>query len=48
MDLDGSKGVEADIQLGFKVPILGWLAYLLIPLGVLMCICGIFLVKRRK
>ena len=48
MNLDGSKGVEADIRLGFKVPILGWLPYLLIPLGIGLCLCGLFLYRKRK
>lgn len=48
MNADGSGNVEADLQLGFKVPIFSWLPYLLIPLGVLMCIGGIFLIRLRK
>jgi hypothetical protein len=48
MNADGSNNVEADLQLGFNVPIFGWLPYLLIPLGIVMCLGGIFLIRRRK
>lgn len=48
MNADGSNNVEADLQLGFKVPIFSWLPYLLIPLGIVMCLGGIFLIRRRK
>jgi hypothetical protein len=48
MNADGSSAVNADIQLGFKVPILGWLPYLLIPLGLGLFVLGILLFKRGK
>jgi hypothetical protein len=48
MNADGSSAVNADIQLGFKVPILSWLPYLLIPLGLVLFVLGILLFKRRK
>jgi hypothetical protein len=48
MNADGSSAVNADIQLGFKVPILSWLPYLLIPLGILFLVLGLLLFKRRK
>ncbi len=48
MNADGSSGVNADLQLGFKVPILTWLPYLLIPLGILLCVVGYLLFRRRK
>jgi len=48
MNADGSSGVNADLQLGFQVPILTWLPYLLIPLGILMCVGGYLLFRRRK
>jgi hypothetical protein len=47
MNLDGSRNVDADIQLGFKVPIFSWLPYLLIPLGALLSVSGFFLIRRR-
>ena len=48
MNSDGSSGVEADLQLGFKAPILGWLQFVLIPVGVIMCLAGIFVFRRKK
>jgi hypothetical protein len=48
MNADGSSGIHANIQLGFKVPILGWLPYLLIPAGILLLTPGLLLFKRRK
>ena len=47
MNADGSSGVNADLQLGFKVPILTWLPYLLIPLGIVFCVGGYLLFRRR-
>lgn len=47
MNADGSSGVNVDLQLGFKVPILTWLPYVLIPLGILMCVGGGLLSRRR-
>ncbi len=48
MNADGSSNVNADLQLGFKVPILGWLPYLLFPLGIILLIAGILLLRMRK
>jgi len=48
MNADGSSGVNADLQLGFKVPILGWLPYLLVPAGILFCLGGFLVIRRRK
>jgi len=48
MNLDGSSNVEADVQLGFKVPLFGWLPYLLIPLGAVLVLVGVFLFRRKK
>jgi hypothetical protein len=47
MNSNGSSGVKASIQLGFKVPILTWLPYLLVPLGIFLLILGILIFKRR-
>jgi hypothetical protein len=44
---DGTNNVGADIQLGFKLPVFCWLPYRLIPLGVILCICGILLIRKR-
>lgn len=48
MNLDGSKNITADIQIAFRSPILMMLPYLLIPLGSLSIIGGIYLFKRKK
>ncbi len=48
MNVDGSKGVNADLQMGFKVPILAWLPYLLIPLGIASCIGGYMLFRQGR
>ncbi len=48
VNADGSSGVNADLQLGFKVPILAWLPYLLIPLGLVFLFGGYFVFRRRK
>jgi hypothetical protein len=48
MNTDGSSNVNASLQLGFKVPILTWLPYVLIPLGILFLFLGLLLFKRRK
>jgi hypothetical protein len=48
MNADGSSNVNADLQLGFKVPILGWLPNLLLPLGIILLIAGILLLRMRK
>ena len=47
MNADGSSGVNADLQLGFKVPILTWLPYLLISVGILLCLGGYLVFRRR-
>lgn len=47
MNADGSSEVNADLQLGFKVPILTWLPYLLISLGILLCLGGYLFFRRR-
>jgi hypothetical protein len=48
MNADGSRNVEADIQLGFKVPIFGWLAFVLIPVGVILCLIGVLVIRQKK
>jgi hypothetical protein len=44
---DGSPGVAANIALGFKIPVFNWLAYVLIPVGIVIFACGILLVRKR-
>jgi hypothetical protein len=50
MNQDGSKNVSADIQIAFKSPILTILPYLLIPLGIILAIAGLYLIMlwRKK
>jgi hypothetical protein len=47
-NVDGSKGVDATIQLGSKIAVYGWLPYLLIPVGVALLIIGLLIFKRSK
>ena len=47
-NLDGASGVAADISLGFKIPVFNWLAYVLIPVGIIIFVCGIFLVRKTR
>jgi len=47
MNLDGSSGIEAHVQLGYKVGLLTWLPYVLIPLGLILCSTGLLLIRRR-
>jgi hypothetical protein len=46
MNADGSNGVNANLQLGYKIMIFDWLAYLLLPLGVLVLILGALIVRK--
>jgi len=48
MNPDGSRNIEADIQLGFKVPIFHWLPIVFIPIGVILCLIAAFLIKQKK
>jgi hypothetical protein len=48
MNADGSSNVQATLQLGFAVPILGWLPYLFIPLGAVLCLGGVLMFRRRR
>jgi hypothetical protein len=48
MNLAGSENIEADIQLGFNVPIFHWLPIVFIPIGVILCIISVFLIKQNK
>jgi len=48
MNSDGSSDVEADVQLAFKVPIFGWLPYLLIPVGAVLVLVVVFLFRWKK
>jgi hypothetical protein len=48
MNNDGSANITADIQIGFKSPILTILPILFIPVGTILLICGVFLLIRKK
>jgi len=47
MNADGTRNVDADIQLGFKAPILGWLPFVLIPVGAIFCLIAVLVIKRK-
>jgi hypothetical protein len=48
MNSDGSENIEADIQLGFTVPIFHWLPIVFIPIGAILCVISVFLIKQKK
>jgi hypothetical protein len=48
MNSDGSAGVSADIQIGFKSPILTILPLLFIPLGIILLIAAVYLMMRKR
>jgi len=48
MNQDGSKNVQAELQIGFKVQIFTWLPYLLIPLGLILLLGGAYLILRNR
>jgi hypothetical protein len=48
MNTDNSKGVDAQIQLGSKIPSLSWLPYALLPLGLVLLITGVFMFKKVR
>jgi hypothetical protein len=48
MNSDGSANITADIQIGFKSPILSLLPLIFLPLGIILLLCGVYLVLRKK
>jgi hypothetical protein len=48
MNSEGSNDVEADVQLGFKVPMFGWLPYAFIVSGVVVVLFVVFVFRRKK
>jgi hypothetical protein len=49
MNADASNGVDAEIQLGSRIPLYGTLPYVLLPVGVVLLFIGVLLVvKTRK
>jgi hypothetical protein len=48
MNSDGSANITADIQIGFRSPILTILPLIFLPIGILLLMIGIFLLIRKK
>jgi hypothetical protein len=48
MNNDGTKNITADIQIAFKSPILTILPLLLLPLGLILAIGGVYPLIRKK
>lgn len=48
MNSDGSPNITADIQIGFKSPILTILPMIFLPLGILLLLVGVLLLRRKK
>lgn len=48
MNSDGSQNITADIQIGFKSPILTILPPVFLPLGIIILIGGVLLLRRKK
>jgi len=46
MNADASKGLDAEIQLGSRIPMYSWLPYVLVTVGIVFLLAGILLVKR--
>lgn len=47
MNVDGSNGIDADVQLGYKIGLLSWVHYVVICLGLVFCVVGVFVFRRR-
>jgi hypothetical protein len=47
MNADGSNGIDADINLGYRVGMFTWLPYLLIPMGLIFVLAGLLVFRRR-
>jgi len=48
MNSDGSPNITADIQIGFKSPILSILPLIFIPLGIILLVSGALLLRKKK
>jgi hypothetical protein len=48
MNADGSANITADIQIGFKSPILIIIPWVCIPLGLLLLLGGLYILIRKK
>jgi hypothetical protein len=47
MNSDASNGVDAEIQLGSRIPLFSWLPYVLIPVGIVFLVAGLLLLIKR-
>jgi hypothetical protein len=47
MNADGTPNVQADVQFGAKIPMLSWLPFVLVPVGVALTLVGVALYRRR-
>lgn len=47
MNADGTPNVQADVQFGAKIPMLSWLPFVLVPVGVALTFVGVALYRRR-
>ena len=47
MNSDGSRGIAADVILGYKPWTLSWVSFLLLPAGLLFSVLGFILLKRN-
>jgi hypothetical protein len=48
MNSDGSQNITADIQIGFKSPILTILPLIFLPVGIIILIAGVLLLRKKK
>jgi hypothetical protein len=48
MNSDASKGIDATIQMGSQIPLLGMLPYVLLPLGLALLIVGFLLILKIR
>ncbi|MCW4001437.1 MAG: hypothetical protein NWE93_14485 [Candidatus Bathyarchaeota archaeon] len=48
MNADGSSGIKAEIQLGSRIPLYGWLPFVLIPVGLILLILGLLVFRKSK
>jgi hypothetical protein len=48
MNSDGSSGIDAQIQLGSKIALYGWLPYVLLPIGIVLLMMGLLLFRKSR
>jgi len=47
MNLDGTSGVQADLQFGLRTPLFSWLQYVLVLVGLLLCLVSLLVLRRK-